>query len=142
MKWRWFLIKITLMLVIVTAAAAQQSASDRNPSDGSNLCVFNPIANPQFWLTLLILVCGLIFFAGQIYLLRTVPSISADDVVRNSSITIVVIVSTILIVAGYNSQQTAQAFGLFGTIIGYLLGRSAGRAERKRGDVHDESENI
>jgi hypothetical protein len=69
---------------------------------------------------------------GQMSLLKKLENITADDIVRNCSITIVIISATLLIVAGYNSQQTAQAFGLFGTLIGYLLGRSAGRREERR----------
>jgi hypothetical protein len=128
------------LLNLSAHAFAQQTSSsaDQNPSQGSNLSVFNPIANPQFWLTMVIIACGLVFVAGQIYFLKTLKTLSADDVIRNCSITIVVVVATILIVAGYNSQQTAQASGLFGTIIGYLLGRSAGRAETRRRDDADE----
>jgi hypothetical protein len=31
--------------------------------------------------------------------------------------------SLILITAGYSNEQIAPAFGLFGTVIGYMLGR-------------------
>ena len=31
--------------------------------------------------------------------------------------------SLILITAGYSNDQIAPAFGLFGTVIGYMLGR-------------------
>ena len=75
---------------------------------------------------------GLVVLAGQFILLRRVPSLSADDIVKNCSISIVIVGAIILIVAGYDSQQTAQAFGLFGTIIGYLLGRSSARRDEAK----------
>jgi len=122
-----------LWLAAAADARTQQPAQgDQNPSSGANLQIFNPLESYQIWLTGGIIVSGLLFFAGQIALLRRVRDVSADDVVRNCSITIVIIAATVLIVAGYNSQQTAQAFGLFGTIIGYLLGRSAGSRDRPR----------
>jgi hypothetical protein len=31
--------------------------------------------------------------------------------------------SLVLITAGYSNEQIAPAFGLFGTVIGYMLGR-------------------
>lgn len=112
-------------------AFAQQGVvpNDQNPPQGANLGVFNPLEQSQFWLTGAVIGSGLLFFAGQMFLLRGIRDLTADDIVRNCSITIVIVAATVLIVAGYNSQQTAQAFGLFGTIIGYLLGRSAGRRD-------------
>jgi hypothetical protein len=97
-----------------------------NPSAGGNLQgTFNPLDKPEFWLCVLCIVFGFFILLGQFYLLFRLKSFSSDDIVKNSTITIVIIGALILIIAGYNSQQTAQAFGLFGTIVGYLLGRSA-----------------
>jgi hypothetical protein len=118
----------TIMAVALGGVVVQTSLrayAQQNPSDGSNLIAFNPIESMQFWLTLIVIICGLGIFAGQLLLLRSVNNLTADEIVRNCAITIVIIFATILIVAGYNSQQTAQAFGLFGTLIGYLLGRSS-----------------
>jgi hypothetical protein len=112
---------------------------DKGGEPGSNLDVFNPIYSKAFQLSVILLITGVVFFFGQIYLLRRVTNITSDDVIKNCSITIVVIAAAFLIVAGYNSQQTAQAFGLFGTLIGYLLGRSAGRNERREERKEDEN---
>lgn len=101
-----------------------------NPSIGDNLTgAFNPITSPQFFVCGLTIGFGLIVLFVQYSLLRRVNHLSADDVLKNFSILIVIVGASVLVIAGYNSQQTAQAFGLFGTIIGYLLGRSAGRKE-------------
>jgi hypothetical protein len=110
-------------------ASERALAQDINPSSGANQTAYNPMEAPQLWTTSGILIAGLLFFTGQLILLARVNNLSADDIIRNTSITIFIVMAAILIVAGYNSQQTAQAFGLFGTIIGYLLGRSAGRRD-------------
>jgi hypothetical protein len=55
---------------------------------------------------------------------------------------VTVIIGTLLLVTvGYNNEQIAPAFGLFGTIVGYLLGRltqtqpsTASRLERREAD--------
>jgi hypothetical protein len=104
-------------------------AQDVNPSRGANQTSFNPMEAPQLWIASGLLISGILFFIGQLFLLTRITNLSADDIIRNTSITIVIVMAAILIVAGYNAQQTAQAFGLFGTIIGYLLGRSAGRRD-------------
>lgn len=99
---------------------------------GQNLAVVNPLTSFQMWACFLCVFIGLLVFAGQFYLLLKVERVTADDIVKNCTITLVIIGALILIVAGYNSQQTAQAFGLFGTVIGYLLGRSAGKSEGRQ----------
>jgi hypothetical protein len=123
-------------------AVAQPAVSGTpNPPTGANVAaIFNPITSFQFWLTIMIVLGGILFFSGQMSLLKKIENLTADDIVRNCSITIVIISATLLIVAGYNSQQTAQAFGLFGTIIGYLLGRSAGRREERRQETRQQGE--
>jgi hypothetical protein len=110
-------------------ASERALAQDANPSSGANQTAFNPMEAPQLWTTSGLLIFGILSFAGQLILLARVNNLSADDIIRNTSITIVIVMAAILIVTGYNAQQTAQAFGLFGTIIGYLLGRSAGRRD-------------
>lgn len=48
---------------------------------------------------------------------------SKDQLLRSLIIVTIVIASLILIVAGFSTDQIAPAFGLFGTIVGYMLGR-------------------
>ena len=97
-----------------------------NDAGGNLAGPFNPILSLQFELCALAVAFGLVVLVGQFLLLRRVNSITPDDIVRNVTISLVIIGALLLIIAGYNSQQTAQAFGLFGTIVGYLLGKSAG----------------
>jgi hypothetical protein len=112
------------LLVLAREAFAQPAASQVpvNPPTGSNLpMTLNPVPDNQFILTLVFILFGLIMIVLQITSLRRIPSVVADDIARNCAITTVVTASLVLIFAGYSSQQIAPAFGLFGTIVGYLL---------------------
>lgn len=105
-----------------------------NPSQGQNIS--GPIAaidSPQFAVTIIAIGFGLIVVCLQLLSLRRVSTVSADDIARNCAITMVITASIVLIITGYNSNQIAPAFGLFGTIIGYLLGSS--NAHRSRPDI-------
>jgi hypothetical protein len=104
---------------------------DKGEPPRGNLTVMNAIDSKSFWLAVIVMFAGFLFFLGQLMLLRRNPATTSDDIVKNCTITIVIIFASVLIIAGYNSQQAAQAFGLFGTIVGYLLGKSAGRAEQR-----------
>jgi Na+/proline symporter len=120
-------------LILSAASSPAQDHNDMNPARGGNLAgAYNPVDSLQFWLCILSVGLGLFVLAGQYMLLRRLTHITSDDIIKNSAITIVIIAAVVLIIAGYNSQQTAQAFGLFGTIIGYLLGRSAGKREAEQ----------
>lgn len=115
--------------VLVFAQTADNSDIKNVP--GGNIDIYNPLTSFQFMACVMCVIVGLIVFCGQFYLLNKSPSVTSDDIVKNCTITLVIIGALLLIIAGYSSQQTAQAFGLFGTVIGYLLGRSAGRTEAK-----------
>jgi hypothetical protein len=77
----------------------------------------------EVWLTLLIMTFGLIVLGLYIYAIRNIPHRRADDISRAVIVVSVITGSLLLITAGYTNEQVAPAFGLFGTIIGYMLGR-------------------
>lgn len=105
------------------------SVRTKHNQAGQNQVAFTPITPLQVWVLVIVSTAGVLVFIGQFFLLHRVSPISSDDIVKNCTITLVILGALVLIVAGYNSQQTAQAFGLFGTIVGYLLGRSAGKGD-------------
>jgi len=45
-------------------------------------------------------------------------------ILRNIVVPTIVILSVLLIVAGYGQEQISPVIGLFGTIVGYLLGKT------------------
>jgi hypothetical protein len=77
----------------------------------------------EVWLTLLIITFGLIVLGLYIYAIRNIPHRRPDDISRAVIVVSVITGSLLLITAGYTNEQVAPAFGLFGTIIGYMLGR-------------------
>jgi len=86
-------------------------------------------ANFQLILTAIVTLFGLLSLALVAWVFR--PSIARDieRVVRLFIVVIVVAASLILITGGYSNDQIAPAFGLFGTIVGYILGSSGRRPE-------------
>jgi hypothetical protein len=72
-------------------------------------------------LTLLVVVFGLMAFF--VMWRATGKKADPDQFLRSFIVVIIVIASLILITAGYSNEQVAPAFGLFGTIVGYMLGR-------------------
>lgn len=81
----------------------------------------------EFWLTCAILVAGLIFAGFALTFLKRFEKDNVESATRAVTIILVVIATMVLVTAGYNNEQIAPAFGLFGTIIGYILGRSERR---------------
>jgi hypothetical protein len=96
------------------------------PSSGSagNLIDFIFKKSPyEFWLTCLIIAFGLTVLALYIYAIRNIQDRRPEDVSRALIVITVITGSLVLITAGYSNEQIAPAFGLFGTVIGYMLGR-------------------
>jgi hypothetical protein len=57
-------------------------------------------------------------------------TVSADDILKSGAVIIILVATVILIIGGYNTQQVTPAIGLFGSLLGYLLGRSSRKPER------------
>jgi hypothetical protein len=143
MKFVAFLLSIVLLACVAGSAAYAQSPvpmlKQVPPSIGGNDTA-NPVQDPttpvpsmdqqklqaDFQLKLTILVTafgifGLIFVA---IVFRSAVAADTEKIVRLVIVVIVVCASLILIAGGYSTNQTAPAFGLFGSIIGYILGSS------------------
>jgi hypothetical protein len=95
-----------------------------NPATGANLVDFIFKKSPyEFWLTILIITFGIGVLAIFIYAVRNIPDKRPEDISRTLIVITVITASLLLITAGYSNEQIAPAFGLFGTIVGYMLGR-------------------
>ncbi len=77
----------------------------------------------EFWLTVLIIAFGLLTLGIVLATFRKSVRIYAEQLLRFATVLIIVVGTLVLITAGYNNEQVAPAFGLFGTIVGYILGR-------------------
>jgi|SRR6516165_1502794 hypothetical protein len=100
-----------------------------NPKTGGNLQnldlahFFSSRTPYEFWLTCIILAFGLITIILLLWHFRSVPNRSTEDVARAITVVIVIVGTLVLVTAGYSNDQIAPAFGLFGTIMGYMLGK-------------------
>ena len=86
--------------------------------------VLEPRSNLELYLSLGILVFGLILiiFTGIVAYRKN--SGWDQEATRIFAVSIIVTAGLFLMTAGYSDQQVAPMFGLLGTIVGYLLGRS------------------
>jgi quinol-cytochrome oxidoreductase complex cytochrome b subunit len=144
MKFVVFLLSIILLACVASSTAYSQQPAPTvmkqvppsiggDDSGNSNQDATTPSPSMQqqklqadFQLKLTILVTtfgifGLIFVA---WVFRSAVTTDTEKIVRLVIVVIVVCASLILIAGGYSTNQTAPAFGLFGSIIGYILGSS------------------
>lgn len=106
----------------------QNPVSGGNLRPGASLVEFFSSRTPlEFWLTCIIAVYGLIVLFMLLWALRGVQDRRADEVSRSVIVVTVIFGALILVTAGFTNEQTAPVFGLFGTIVGYILGRMSRR---------------
>jgi hypothetical protein len=91
------------------------------------------ISSIELWLAGAIIIFGIIIISMQFLLVKRSEHTDAEDILRLFTVTIIIVGTLALIAIGYSSQQIAPALGLFGTILGYLLGKSD---ERRRSGVN------
>jgi hypothetical protein len=133
-----------MSLVALTdwAMSQQAPAPPANPLPssglGGNLTEFIFKKAPyEFWLTCLIILFGLTVLSLYIYAIRNIQDRKPEDVSRALIVITVITGSLILITAGYSNDQIAPAFGLFGTVVGYMLGRMSSAPNTQRGSEED-----
>ena len=96
-----------------------------NSSEGSKEAVVaDLISDREFWLSIVILIFGTFIIVIEYFLLRGVIKEKTEEIARTYTVTLIIIGTLVLISAGLTSEQISPALGLFGTIAGYLLGRS------------------
>jgi len=79
---------------------------------------------PQHLLTAAFCLLGFIIILLEFILfLRAKDRVSANDIMRTFSTTLILISVVALIGIGYDAAQVQPAIALFGTLLGYLMGR-------------------
>jgi hypothetical protein len=114
----------------VQAAPSKPNPVPAPPMSPKLIDFFSGKAPYEFWLTCVILAAGLVFAYLAVSFLRQIRREELEHATRAMTILFVIIATMVLITAGYNNEQIAPAFGLFGTIVGYILGRGEKAAER------------
>jgi hypothetical protein len=82
------------------------------------------LSSREFILGVLVMAVLLVSLVLQFALLRKMERLRAEDTLRSFGLTLVITGTVFFIVAGFDMEQIAPAIGLFGTIAGYILGRS------------------
>ena len=117
-----------------TVAAAQRAPENPLPprENGINVPGLRGLPTPLEMGTLAVLTFGVLVLILQVILLWRAKA-SAEDVLKNLTVTLVMTLGVCALTLGYNQEQIAPIIGLFGTIIGFLLG------QRTRADGRDNS---
>ncbi len=114
---------------LLDAAPANAHAALELPAaDGGGNAALGVMTSFEFWLSVILLVFGLLVIGVQLYLAMQrhsdgTPSISIENGIRLSIVTMIIVGALVLIASGYSNNQIAPAMGLFGTVAGYLIGK-------------------
>src|SRR5262245_43858996 len=82
-------------------------------------------------ISILVSIIGFIALMMEFMLLRKIQKLKAEDTLRVYAVTLIVIGTLFFVTAGFDANHVAPAMGLFGTVAGYLLGRSVDRRDEK-----------
>ena len=141
---------IGLMLAIALSKSlyAQSKTETSTPDfesndsgDAVNIIGFERVVSSfEFWLSFGILLFAICLLTAQFFLFFRAKHIKfvPEDILRIVITTLVICGTLFFVAAGFSSEQIAPAIGLFGTVVGYLLGA----AERKKVEKKDESDDA
>ena len=97
----------------------------------------NALAQRETFLAIVVILFGLAMTGAAIYLMKTVR-VAPGEVIRLLALMMVVTGVLVLVAAGIDPQQVAPAFGILGTVAGYLLGRGE-RPTQGRQESNDDT---
>lgn len=95
------------------------------------------LSSKEFYVTFLIAVVFLISLFMQFSLLRRIRNLRAEDTLRTFGVVLIIMGTLFAITSGFSSSQIAPALGIFGTIAGYLLGRSGKKVEEEKEEAQN-----
>lgn len=82
------------------------------------------LGSPEIQLALIVLAFGALLIALEAVVILK-AALDSDTAVRLVTLTLVIVATLFTVAAGFGREEIAPIIGLFGTIIGYLLGRQA-----------------
>ena len=109
------------------SASAEIINSPPTQDQASAPQVYTILSDFEFWLSISILLFGLVVLVLEINMIKSNKYSNAGSL-KIVVITLIIISTLFLIAAGFNNTQIAPAIGLLGAIAGYLLGRSSNDA--------------
>jgi hypothetical protein len=93
------------------------------------------LSSQELFLSIGVLLFGCFVLLLEFRLLNKLAT-GADEVMRVLTVTMIIVISLALVSSGYGKDQITPVLGLFGTIVGYLLGAS-GHDRRRSKDRSD-----
>ena len=81
------------------------------------------LSSDELTLSYSILIFATIVLLLEVFLI-SINKVSPENSFKFITVTLIVSSSLFLITAGYDNNQIAPAFGLFGTVAGYILGKT------------------
>ncbi|AUD05564.1 hypothetical protein [Spirosoma pollinicola] len=81
------------------------------------------ISSYEFGLSSVILIFGFLVLCLEVYIMKA-SQFTSEQIIRLLSMTLIIISALFLITSAYSDTQMAPAMGLFGTLAGYLLGKT------------------
>ena len=144
-----------LLVVVASSAWGQQGPVNRAPLSSENAApIVGPVkattppgrpirqtSDDAGWMTNKesVLAGFVLLFGTFVAILQAFLMIKrefrAHEIIRLSGLTFIVIATLFIITAGYSATEIAPAMGLFGTLAGYILGKTQG-GERRDVDPH------
>jgi hypothetical protein len=116
-------------LAHVAQAANETPARMAQPSRGESKRI-DWLSSLEFALSSAVLIFGVLVFCAELFIIRS-GAYSPNQSTKLVAVTLIIIATLFIITAGFSSEQIAPAMGLFGTVAGYLLGRSQAASEVK-----------
>ena len=127
-----FALLVGLLALPVLAAAGSGNQPLAPPVRPATM-VDRVLTNPEIQLSLIVLA-----FGGLLMVLEVVVALrsrfSDESVIRMMILTLVIVATLFTVTAGFSKEDIAPVIGLFGTIIGYLLGRQTNAGRSAAGD--------
>ena len=80
-------------------------------------------SDSETFLSSIVLIFGCLLFVAELVVIK-VGNYNPDQSTKLVAVTLIIVGTLFIITAGFSSEQIAPAMGLFGTVAGYLLGRS------------------
>lgn len=81
------------------------------------------LSSLEFSLSISVLVFGTLVFLAELFVIKA-GLYPPNDSTKLLTVTLIIVATLFIITAGFSSEQIAPAMGLFGTVAGYLLGRT------------------
>jgi flagellar basal body-associated protein FliL len=126
-------ILILLILFITLASGATPPAPQKTIADPSTTNdqkdIKRILSEREIYLSIIVILFGLILVILTVYIAHGNNRGWDQEATRIFSFSVVITAGLFLMTAGYDSEQVAPMFGLLGTIVGYLLGKSSPKQE-------------